>query len=326
MTRSALSTINRCDVESSAFIAVVEAAQSQLLCFTESEAESVTRDRIRVLKSFIDDAGWRSNLLSQRGLLSAPFGDLREILSATPSHLLILCKDKNYFSAGKDVIRRYSLSYSDAVAFHLAVEDGESFNPKELSEYNALRPVDQTVALLDARMMCRNKSFESLELELDKLVSKFEDYSEENGETWKTCVRVRERIKAITQLEADSGGCRPLCDILQGRPSELSSAAGPGPVTESFLKAATRLKQALETTSSGQRQFLTGVLHNLSKALKAIDTEGLRYDDAQCLFLYYLLLKHNICIRIHTGTRCKGCSPLVAKGWTFQICSGRDSP
>ncbi|KAK4364946.1 hypothetical protein RND71_016304 [Anisodus tanguticus] len=259
--------------------------------------------RIMNAKRLIEDWEWRLSILQCLLPFSERQWRWREaltILRAAPSKLLNLCMQRAKYDIGEEAVNRFSLPAEDKATLELAewvysafgrasVEDAvcraaDGTSPVQELDFSSLRaqlgPLPAILLCVDIAATSAKSSNISLKLLSQAQVMLSEIYpgnSPKIGSTYwdQICeVAVISVIKRVLkrlqeQLEQDKPSA--LQDILTGEMVLLSS--------KDFHRqghkerALAMLHQMIEDAHMGKRQFLSGKLHNLARALADEETE-----------------------------------------------------
>ncbi|XP_047251765.1 uncharacterized protein LOC107839091 isoform X3 [Capsicum annuum] len=259
--------------------------------------------RIMNAKRFIEDWEWRLSILQCLLPLSERQWRWREaltILRAAPSKLLNLCMQKAKYDIGEEAVTRFSLPPEDKATLELAewvdsafgrasVEDAvcraaDGTSPVQELDFSSLRaqlgPLPAILLCIDIAATLAKSSNISWKLLSQAQVMLSEIYpgnSPKIGSTYWDQIRevavisvIKRVLKRLQeQLELDKPSA--LQDILTGEMILLSS--------KDFHRqghkerALAMLHQMIEDAHMGKRQFLSGKLHNLARALADEETE-----------------------------------------------------
>ncbi|CAN4076572.1 unnamed protein product [Withania somnifera] len=259
--------------------------------------------RIMNAKRFIEDWEWRLSILQCLLPFSERQWRWREsltILRAAPSKLLNLCMQKAKYDIGEEAVNRFSLPPEDKATLELAewvdsafgrasVEDAvcraaDGTSPVQELDFSSLRaqlgPLPAILLCIDiaaTSAKSSNISWKLLSQAQAMLSEIYPGNSPKIGSTYwdQICeVAVISVIKRVLkrlqeQLEQDKPSA--LQDILTGEMILLSS--------KDFHRhghkerALVMLHQMIEDAHMGKRQFLSGKLHNLARALADEETE-----------------------------------------------------
>lgn len=258
--------------------------------------------RISNAKRFIEDWEWRLSILQRLLPLSERQWRWKEaltVLRAAPSKLLNLCMQKAKYDIGEEAVHRFSLSPEDKATLELAEWVDNAF--KKASVENAVsRAADGTAVqeldfsslrsqlgplatiLLCIDVAASSSKFTSLSLKLlnQAQVMLSEIYpggSPKNGSTYwdqvheMAIISVTKRVlKRLLEL-VEQDKYPALQAILSGDMIPL--------VSKEFQRQGHReralvmLHQMMEDAHQGKRQFLSGKLHNLARAVADEEAE-----------------------------------------------------
>ncbi|CAN1162066.1 Zinc finger FYVE domain-containing protein 26 [Linum perenne] len=263
--------------------------------------------RVSLARSFIDDWKWRLTILQSLLPLSDHHWGWKEALSvlrAAPSKLLNLCMQKAKYDIGEEAVHRFSLSAEDRATLELAewvdgafrrasesrlVEDAVSRAADGAStvhdiDLTSLRsqigPLAATLLCIDVAATSARSTRTSQRLLHQAQIMLSEIYpggSPKMGSTyWDQMLEVgvisvsRRVLKRLNELleHDDSPGLQP---ILTGESAIISSKELLRPGQRE--RALAMLHQMIEDAHQGKRQFLSGKLHNLARAIADEETE-----------------------------------------------------
>lgn len=249
--------------------------------------------RISNARSFIEDWQWRLSVLQQ--LLPLPelnwrWKEALTILRAAPSKLLNLCMQKSKYDIGEEAVHRFSLSYEDRATLALAEWVDDTF--KRASVEDAVsRATDGTTTVqeidfshlrsqigpLAAILLCidvATASARSMNISkwlLDQaefmLSEIYPGGSSKIGSTYWDQIRevtlasvARRLLKCLKEFSEQE---QPLTlqAILSGETILASQQQGQRD------RALAMLHQMIEDANMGKRQFLSGKLHNVARAV-----------------------------------------------------------
>ncbi|XP_055820668.1 uncharacterized protein LOC129889408 isoform X2 [Solanum dulcamara] len=259
--------------------------------------------RIMNAKRFIEDWEWRLSILQCLLPFSERQWRWREaltILRAAPSKLLNLCMQKAKYDIGEEAVNRFSLPPEDKATLELAewvdsafgrasVEDAvcraaDGTSPVQELDFSSLRaqlgPLPAILLCIDIAATSAKSSSISCKLLSQAQIMLSEIYpgnSPKIGPVYWDQIRevavisvIKRVLKRLQeQLEQDKPSA--LQDIFTGEMVLLSS--------KDFQRqghkerALAMLHQMIEDAHMGKRQFLSGKLHNLARALADEETE-----------------------------------------------------
>ncbi|CAI9094379.1 OLC1v1030104C1 [Oldenlandia corymbosa var. corymbosa] len=258
--------------------------------------------RISHAKHFIEDWDWRLSILQRLLPLSERQWRWKEaltILRAAPSKLLNLCMQRAKYDIGEEAVHRFSLPPEDKATLELAEWVDGSFERSSVEDAVS-RAVDGTAAQeldfsslrsqlgpLAAILLCIDVAassavFKSLSLKLlnQAQVMLSEIYpggSPKNGSTYwdqiheMAIVSVTKRVLKRFHELLDQDKYPTLQAIFTGEMILL--------ISKEFQRQGHReralvmLHQMIEDAHQGKRQFLSGKLHNLARAVADEETE-----------------------------------------------------
>ncbi|KAI4316248.1 hypothetical protein L6164_024246 [Bauhinia variegata] len=252
--------------------------------------------RISIAKHFIEECEWRLSILQRLLPLSERQWKWKEaltVLRAAPSKLLNLCMQKAKFDIGEEAVHRFSLSAEDKATLELAewvdsacrkasVDDVVS-SVQDL-DFSSLRsqlgPLAAILLCIDAAATSAKSAKMSQQLLNQAQIMLSEIYpggSPKVGSTyWDQILEVgvisvsRHLLKRLHEfLEQDNPPA--LKAILSGEIIIASSKESHR--QEQKERALVLLHQMIEDAHRGKRQFLSGKLHNLARAIADEETE-----------------------------------------------------
>ncbi|GAV76003.1 hypothetical protein CFOL_v3_19478 [Cephalotus follicularis] len=259
--------------------------------------------RTSISRRFIDDWEWRLSILQRLLPLSERQWSWKEaltVLRAAPSELLNLCMQRAKFDIGGEAVHRFSLSAEDRATLELAewvdkafrrtsVEDSVSraadgTNAVQDLDFSSLRaqlgPLAAVLLCIDVAATCARSANTSQQLLDQAQVMLSEIYpggSPKMGSTyWDQIHEVaiisvsRRVLKCLHEfLEQDKPPA--LQAILNG---EIISSSKDSHRQGQRERALGMLHQMIEDAHRGKRQFLSGKLHNLARAIADEETEA----------------------------------------------------
>ena len=261
----------------------------------------IVRGRLSALESFVDQARWRLNIIkrmfnSETTGSFASWPEIFKILHATPMRLLQICKSYNQYALCDETVKKYSILESEASSVHLAEwidglttrvsvdgmitqmsinasqESGiEATNKSAVDEFNTfvqgcqMGELEKLLLYLDvgtAAALSANVSEEMLDKAksiIDEFIKSDEATQDENKLVLQLCENV---ISALSDLSKEDirSVSEYICSAnVKERGQDLGKQA----------KAVQMLVEALQFSKDGKKQFLSGVLHNICRALLA---------------------------------------------------------
>ncbi|XP_024403575.1 uncharacterized protein [Physcomitrium patens] len=273
----------------------------QSFSFPSRAAKKAWLKQLEALHLFVDDWNWRIGVLQRLTSSSQRPWQWREalaVLRAAPSTILNMCVQRNHYDLGQEAVRRFKLSPEEAASLQLAqwvdsavsrvsVDDAISRVAEELStaddnlDFTALQA---PLAPLATVLLCVDvaatsvRSVDMARRLLDRarvLLSQIQQAGargqgpEQRQEVCMAMVAKRTVIRLNELLEQDKVGALQL--VLSG--ADMVSMSGTDSTRQVFRQRALAiLQQTIEDAFKGKRQFLSGKLHNLVKALA--DEEG----------------------------------------------------
>ncbi|GMI81443.1 hypothetical protein like AT2G25730 [Hibiscus trionum] len=246
--------------------------------------------RISLGKRFIEDMEWRLSILQRLLPLSERPWSWKEaltVLRAAPSKLLSLCMQRAKYDIGEETVHRFSLSAEDKATLELAEWVNNAFGKVHVE--NAVSPVqDLDFTLLRSQLgplaaifLCVDvaatsaRSARMSQLLLDQAqVMLSEIYPGGSPKVGSTCwdqihevgvISVLGRVlkRLYEFLEQDSP---PVLQVILTGEISISSAKDSHRQGQKE-RALALLHQMIEDAHMGKRQFLSGKLHNLARAI-----------------------------------------------------------
>ncbi|KAL6533903.1 hypothetical protein OROHE_013736 [Orobanche hederae] len=258
--------------------------------------------RIFKAKHFIDDWEWRLSVLQSLLPLSERKWRWKEaltVLRAAPSELLNLCMQRAKYDVGEEAIFRFSLPPEDKATLELtewvdgafkksSVEDvvsraadGNSVQELNfLSLRSELGPLAAILLCMDVAAACSKLPNVSLKLLNQAQVMLSEIYP---GSAPKIGSAYWDQIREVAVISVVKRVLKRLYELLeQDKPPALQALLS-GEKILSLSKdshgqgnrdrALVMLHQMIEDAHKGKRQFLSGKLHNLARAIADEETE-----------------------------------------------------
>ncbi|KAL8521988.1 hypothetical protein ACS0TY_012224 [Phlomoides rotata] len=260
--------------------------------------------RILKAKRFIEDWDWRLSILQRLLPLSERQWRWKEaltVLRAAPSKLLNLCMQRAKYDIGEEAISRFSLPPEDKATLELtewvdaafgkaSVEDvvsraadGNGTSVQELdflSLRSQLGPLAAILLCIDVAAACSKLPNVSLKLLNQAQVMLSEIYP---GTVPKIGSTYWDQIREVAIISIVKHVLKRLCELLeQDKPPALQALLS-GEVILKLSKefhrqgnrdrALVMLHQMIEDAHQGKRQFLSGKLHNLARAIADEETE-----------------------------------------------------
>ncbi|KAM7277130.1 hypothetical protein ACFE04_018996 [Oxalis oulophora] len=266
--------------------------------------------RISISRRFIEDWEWRLSILQCLLPLSERQWSWKEavtVLRAAPSVLLNLCMQRAKYDIGEEAVRRFSLSAEDKATLELAEWVDSTF--KKASVEDAVsRAIDGTSTIQDldfsllrsqlgslsAVLLCIDVAATSarsanvsqqlldqaitISVHAQAMLSEiYPGVSPKEGSSYWNQIRevgiisvLRRVLKRLHEfLEQDNPS--PLQDILVGDGTFSSSKESHR--QEQRDRTLSLLHQMIEDAHMGKRQFLSGKLHNLARAIADEESE-----------------------------------------------------
>ncbi|KAL8063412.1 hypothetical protein ABFX02_01G025300 [Erythranthe guttata] len=258
--------------------------------------------RILKAKRFIEDWEWRLSILQSLLPLSERQWRWKEaltVLRAAPSKLLNLCMQRAKFDIGEEAISRFALPPEDKATLELtewvdgafreaSVEDvvsratdGTSVQELDfLSLRSQLGPLAAILLCIDVAAASSKLPNVSLKILNQAQILLSEIYP---GTAPKIGSTYWDQIREVAIISVVKRVLKRLCELLeQDKPPALQSLLS-GEMILSLSKdfrrqgnrdrALVMLHQMIEDAHKGKRQFLSGKLHNLARAIADEETE-----------------------------------------------------
>ncbi|KAG6474190.1 uncharacterized protein LOC122028060 isoform X1 [Zingiber officinale] len=271
----------------------------------EIAAKQVLEWRTAKSSKFIEDWEWRLTILDRLQPLSECQWTWKEalvIFRAAPSKLLNLCMQRAKYDIGEEAVRRFSLPPEDKAVLELSEWVAAAFRRASIENAvshvaegraNALQKLDisslqSQLGSLAAILVCIDvsatsaKSVDMCKLLLDQAMSVLAEIFP--GSSPKLGPSYWEQIQEVATISVTRHILQHLYDLLEQEKSLtlqeiLSEERMIFPVNEPSKKgqrqrAIVILHQMIDDAHQGKRQFLSGKLHNLSKALAVEETEN----------------------------------------------------
>ncbi|XP_042498960.1 uncharacterized protein LOC122077177 [Macadamia integrifolia] len=262
--------------------------------------------RITNAKRFIEDCEWRLSILQRLLPLSERQWSWKEaltILRAAPSKLLNLCMQRAKYDIGEEAVHRFSLPPEDKATLELAewvdgafkkalvedavsrVADGTSSAEQEL-DFSSLRsqlgPLAAILLCIDVAANSSRSVNMSKRLLDQAQVMLSEIYP---GGSPKTGSTYWDQIQEVGIISVTRRLLKRLHEILeQEKPPTLQAILSGETILSSSSRESNRqghrqralaiLHQMIEDAHMGKRQFLSGKLHNLARALADEDMDA----------------------------------------------------
>ncbi|XP_072966910.1 uncharacterized protein [Typha angustifolia] len=273
--------------------------------------------RLSNARHFIEDWDWRLSILQRLRPLSERQWSWKEalvILRAAPSKLLNLCMQKAKYDIGEEAVRRFSLPPEDKAALELAewvagafrrasVEDAVSHvaegTPNALQELDIssfraqLGPLATILLYIDVAATSA-RSVDMCRLLLDQARSMLSEIFP--GSSPKMGTTYWDQIQEVAVISVTRRTLQCLHDLLEEEKAPYLQQAFVQGVGASTSKEPIRvgqrqralviLHQMIDDAHKGKRQFLSGKLHNLARAVADEDAdtkEGFNYDKRSSL-------------------------------------------
>jgi hypothetical protein len=275
----------------------------------ESDLQSVKKvfagivdDRKSALHTFVDQARWRLDIVtkifsSESKNTFASWPEIFKILHATPTSLLQICKSYNQYNLCDETVKRYSISDAEASSVQLAEWiDGLSTRVSVDGMINQMSMHSQPEEGIEALHKSAVDDFESYVKsckmdEMDKVLLHL-DVGAAVAPSENISTRMFANAKLIMEDRAKSDQtetpedkiilnlCNEVLGALSAAVSNVEIPTIPklvssvdilknGPDLGQHAKAVQMLLEALKIAEEGKKQFLSGVLHNICRALSS---------------------------------------------------------
>ncbi|XP_065850998.1 uncharacterized protein [Euphorbia lathyris] len=263
--------------------------------------------RISIAKHFIEDWQWRLSVLQRLLPLSERQWRWKEaltVLRVAPSKLLNLCMQRAKYDIGEEAVHRFSLSAEDRATLELAewvdgafrrvsasklVEDAVSRATDETSsgqdlDFASLRsqlgPLAAILLCIDVAATCARSANMSQQLLDQAQVMLSEIYP---GGSPKTGFTYWDQIHEVGVISVSRRVLKRLHELLEQdeNPGLQATLSGETVISTSAEltrqgqkeRALAMLHQMIEDAHKGKRQFLSGKIHNLARAIADEETE-----------------------------------------------------
>ncbi|XP_050212300.1 uncharacterized protein LOC126662368 isoform X2 [Mercurialis annua] len=263
--------------------------------------------RTSLAKHFIEDWQWRLSILQRLLPLSERQWRWKEaltVLRAAPSKLLNLCMQRAKYDIGEEAVHRFSLSAEDRATLELAewvdgafrrasesrlVEDAVSRAADDTSsgqdlDFSSLRsqlgPLAAVLLCIDVAATCARSANMSQQLLDQAQIMLSEIYP---GGSPKTGSTYWDQIHEVAIISVSRRVLKCLHEVLEQDNNSGLQAILSGEIIMSTSKELIRqgqkeralgmLHQMIEDAHMGKRQFLSGKIHNLARAIADEETE-----------------------------------------------------
>ncbi|WCJ29790.1 hypothetical protein M5689_011402 [Euphorbia peplus] len=263
--------------------------------------------RISIAKHFIEDWQWRLSVLQRLLPLSERQWRWKEaltVLRVAPSKLLNLCMQRAKYDIGEEAVHRFSLSAEDRATLELAewvdgtfrrvsasklVEDAVSRATDETSsgqdlDFASLRsqlgPLAAVLLCIDVAATCARSANMSQQLLDQAQVMLSEIYP---GGSPKTGFTYWDQIHEVGVISVSRRVLKRLHELLEQEenPGLQATLSGETVISTSVEltrqgqkeRALAMLHQMIEDAHKGKRQFLSGKIHNLARAIADEESE-----------------------------------------------------
>ncbi|GER40378.1 zinc finger protein, partial [Striga asiatica] len=267
-----------------------------------AESKQALEWRILKAKHFIEDWEWRLSILQGLLPLSERQWRWKEALTvfrAAPSKLLNLCMQRAKYDIGEEAISRFSLPPEDKAILELSewvdgafqkasVEDlvscaADETSVQELDFFSLRSQLGHLASILlcmDVAAACSKLPNVSLKLLNQAQVMLSEIYP---GSAPKSGSTYWDQIHEVAIIAVVKRVLKRQCELLeQDKPSALQALLSGEMILSSPKdsyrqgnrdRALVMLHQMIEDAHKGKRQFLSGKLHNLARAIADEETE-----------------------------------------------------
>ncbi|KAK9698114.1 hypothetical protein RND81_08G083600 [Saponaria officinalis] len=254
--------------------------------------------RISNARSFIDDWQWRLSVLQK--LLPLPelkwgWKEALAVLRAAPSKLLNLCMQKAKYDIGEEAVHRFSLSYEDRATLALSewvdatftrvsVEDtvsraADGTTAVQEIDFSSLRSQIGTMAAI---LLCIDVAAASSKSTIisKRLLDQAQTMLSEiyPGGTPKSGLTYWDQVREVALVSVARHVLKRLREFLEqeNRATLQAILSGESMITSQHQgrrdRALSMLHQMMEDAHLGKRQFLSGKLHNLARAVADEET------------------------------------------------------
>ncbi|XP_057799458.1 uncharacterized protein LOC131015200 [Salvia miltiorrhiza] len=258
--------------------------------------------RILTAKRFIEDWEWRLSVLQRLLPLSERqwrWKEAQTVLRAAPSKLLNLCMQRAKYDIGEEAISRFSLPPEDKATLELTEWVDAAFNKTSvedvvsraadgasaqeldlLSLRSQLGPLAAILLCIDVAAGCSRLPNVSSKLLNQAQVMLSEIYP---GSVPKTGSTYWDQIREVAIISIAKRVLKRLSELLeQDKPAALQDLLSGEVILSSSVefhrqgnrdRALVMLHQMIDDAHQGKRQFLTGKLHNLARAIADEEAE-----------------------------------------------------
>ncbi|XP_042039127.1 uncharacterized protein LOC121784921 isoform X1 [Salvia splendens] len=258
--------------------------------------------RILTAKRFIEDWEWRLSVLQRLLPLSERqwrWKEAQTVLRAAPSKLLNLCMQRAKYDIGEEAISRFSLPPEDKATLELTEWVDAAFNKTSvedvvsraadgasaqeldlLSLHSQLGPLAAILLCIDVAAGCSRLPNVSSKLLNQAQVMLSEIYP---GSAPKTGPSYWDQIREVAIISIVKRVLRRLSELSeQDKPTALQALLSGEVILSSSIefhrqgnrgRALVMLHQMIDDAHQGKRQFLTGKLHNLARAIADEEAE-----------------------------------------------------
>ncbi|KAJ0232457.1 Zinc finger FYVE domain protein [Hirschfeldia incana] len=271
--------------------------ECQLDCNYSADGRQALEWRVSMAKHFIEDCEWRLSIMQHLLPLSERQWGLKEVLSvlrAAPAKLLNLCMQRAKYDIGEQAVHRFALSAEDKATLELAEWVDNAFNRTLVEDVmsrtaegasavqdldfgslaSQLSPLAVILLCIDAAASSAKSTTISKQL-LDKSqVMLSEIYP---GGSPKVGFTYWDQVHEVAIISVLRRILKRLQEFLeQDNPQNFQASFSGDTIisstTESHRqgqkdRALAMLHQMIEDAHKGKRQFLSGKLHNLARAI-----------------------------------------------------------
>ncbi|KAL3693637.1 hypothetical protein R1sor_007288 [Riccia sorocarpa] len=246
--------------------------------------------KVARLQKFVDDWEWRLAVLQRLSPSSQRQWQWKEaltVLRAAPSTLLNMCVQRAQYDLGEEAVHRFALPPEEAASLQLAefvaravsrssVDDRTPTSDADLNLV-ALPPLANILLHLDVAAASASKVGVAQHLlgqarvllsQISQGVAQKQSNLSVDQKQEACLVFVLRRVIQRLQELLEQDRYRPLQASLSG-----ADMVSPGTEVGSRQRALGILQQTIEDAHEGKRQFLSGTLHNIGKALANEDSD-----------------------------------------------------
>ena len=260
-------------------VAVEDEGESEMV----EALDRIVQERRQALEHFVDQARWRSDIVRRMIGERASWAEIFRILHATPVSLLQICKSYNEYGLCDETVKKYEIPEAEASSVQLA----------EFIDHLATKAsVDGMITgmISDEDTAAEFESYvEGSKMDhLERLLLYLDVGASVAANAEVSSRMLRNARGALSEAKAQAGApseeilghCSKALAALEGLVAggdassvskSISSAdvARCGERIGDHVKAVQMLAEAAQLAEDGKRQFLSGVLHNICRALSA---------------------------------------------------------